>query len=129
MVPVVLHTSSAVTARAFRPLNGVVPGLRSDDLLLNARQQPLRFGQGQTQVGDIDEIIGLSDFHDVRARPLTLNPNLYQPQHPSHASSIGLPELPAFAVNIHLPRHTTKAAVTNLARHIREELTRHRPAA
>ncbi len=44
-------------------------------------------------------------------------------------SSLGLPELPAFAVNLHLPRHTAKAAVTNLARHIRDGLARLRPSA
>ena len=43
-------------------------------------------------------------------------------------SGLGLPGLPAFAVNLHLPRHTTKAAVINLARHIRDGLARHRPA-
>ncbi len=39
----------------------MAPGLHGDDLPLNARQQQLRFGQGQTQVGDIDEIIRPSD--------------------------------------------------------------------
>src|SRR4051794_8987583 len=66
MIPVVLHTASAATVRTIRPLNGVVPGLRVDDLLLNTRQQPLRFSQGQSPIGDIDEIIGPVDLHDVR---------------------------------------------------------------
>jgi len=66
----------------------MAPSLRGDDLPLNARQQPLRFGQGQTQVGDIDKIIRPSDLHDVRARPLALSPDLHQPQHPSHASTL-----------------------------------------
>jgi len=77
------------TARAIRPPNGVLPDLRGDDLPLNARQQQLRFGQGQTQVGDINEITGPSDLHDVRARPLALSPDPHQPQHPSHASTLG----------------------------------------
>jgi len=89
MVPVVLYTASAVTVRAFRSLNGVVPGLRGDDLLLNTRQQPLRFGQGQTQISDVAEVIGPVDLHDVRARPLALTPNFHQPQHPGHASTLG----------------------------------------
>ncbi len=80
MVPVILHTANAVTARALRPPNGVVPGLRSDDLPLNACQQPLRFGQGQTQIGDVDEIIGPVNFHDVRARSLALSPGFHKPQ-------------------------------------------------
>jgi len=89
MVPVVLQTPNPATARTTRPPNGVLPGLRGDDLPLNARQQPLRFGQGQTQVGDVAEIIGPSDFHDVRARLLALNPDLHQPRHPGHASTLG----------------------------------------
>jgi len=89
MVPVVLHTANIATVWAARPPNGVLPGLRGDDLPLNARQQPLRFGQGQTQIGGIDEIIGPSDLQDVRARPLALSPDFHQPQHPSHASTLG----------------------------------------
>ncbi len=101
LVPAVLHTASAVTARAFRPPNGVIPGLRGDNLLLNTREQPLRFGQGQTQVGDVAETIGPVDLHDVRARPLALNPGIHQPQNPSHASILGqrtdakIPDLPS----------------------------------
>ena len=44
-------------------------------------------------------------------------------------SSFGLPELPAFAINLHLPRHPVGAAATELARHIRDGLVRHRHAA
>jgi len=40
-------------------LNGVVPGLRGDDLLLNTRQQPLRFGQGQTKLAILTRSSGL----------------------------------------------------------------------
>jgi hypothetical protein len=36
----------------------VIPGLRGDNLPLDARQHQLRFGQGQTQIGDVDEAIG-----------------------------------------------------------------------
>ncbi len=75
MVPVVLHTANAVTARAFRPPNGMDPGLRGDDFPLNARQQQFRLGQGQTQIGNITEIIGQTDLQDVRARPLALSPD------------------------------------------------------
>ncbi len=89
MVPVVLHTANAVTARALRPPNRMAPSLRGDDLPLNARQQQLRFGQGQTQIGNIAEIIGPSDLQNVRAWPLALSPDLHQPQHPSHASTLG----------------------------------------
>ena len=37
-------------------------------------------------------------------------------------SSVGLPELPAFAINLHLPRHHAGAAVTELAKQIRDGL-------
>ena len=50
------------------------PGLRGKDLLLNARLQQLRFGQGQTQIGDIFEIFWPDDLHDIRASRLTLSP-------------------------------------------------------
>ncbi len=89
MVPVILHTTNAVTARALRPPNRMARSLRGDDLPLNACQQPLRFGQGQTHVGDIDEIIGPSDLQDVRARLLTFSPDFHQPHQPSHASTLG----------------------------------------
>jgi hypothetical protein len=35
----------------------VVVGLRGNDLLLNLRQQELRFGQRQTQFGDLTKTI------------------------------------------------------------------------
>jgi len=88
MVPVVLHTARAATVWAGRPPIGMLPGLRGDDLSLNARQQLLRFDQGQSQVGDIDKIVRPSDLHDVRARPLDLSPGFHQPQNPSHASTL-----------------------------------------
>jgi len=59
-------------------------GLGGRDLLLNARLQNLRFGQGQTQIGNIFEIIGPDDLHDICASRLTLCPRFHQPQHPPH---------------------------------------------
>ncbi len=47
MVPVILHSAHPATASAVRPPNGVALGLRRDDLLLEASQQQLPFGQGQ----------------------------------------------------------------------------------
>src|ERR1700761_2458238 len=79
MVPVVLHPAYAAAASASRPPNSVVPGLFGDDLLLEAGQQQLRFGQGQTQIGDIAEIIGPVDLNDVRGLPLALSADLHQP--------------------------------------------------
>jgi len=47
MVPVILHSAHLATASAIRPPDGVALGLRRDDLLLEAGQQQLPFGQGQ----------------------------------------------------------------------------------
>src|ERR1700759_3627641 len=89
MVPVVLHTAYAAAASASRPPNSVVPGLCGDDLLLQAGQQQLRFGQGQTQIGAIAEIIGPVDLKDVCRLPLALSADWHQPHNPGHASTPG----------------------------------------
>jgi hypothetical protein len=89
MVLIVLHPANAATARAGRPPNGVIPGLCRDDLLLEASQQPLRFRQGQTQVGDIGEITGPFDLHDVSGLSLTFSVDFHQPHNPGHASTPG----------------------------------------
>jgi hypothetical protein len=60
------------------------PGLRGRNLLLNARLPQLRFGQGQTQIGDIMEIIWPDDLHDISASRLTLYPRFHPPQRPPH---------------------------------------------
>ena len=44
-------------------------------------------------------------------------------------ASLGLPDLPAFAINLHLPRHHAGAAAAELARHLRDGLVRRRHAA
>src|SRR4051794_1970555 len=85
---IVLHAANARATPAPRPPDGVVPGLRGDDLPLDTRQHQLRFGQGQTQIGDVDEAIGPADLHDVRARPLAFGPDFHQPQNPSHTSTL-----------------------------------------
>src|SRR5437660_12152253 len=79
MSPIVLHATNEATASAIRSPNGVVPGLRGNDLLLETRQQQLPFGQGQTQTGDIAEIIGPGDRHDVDGLLLTVGPGFHQP--------------------------------------------------
>jgi hypothetical protein len=40
---------------------------------------------GSTQIGDIAEIIGPVDFHDVQGPTLALGADLHQPQNPGHA--------------------------------------------
>jgi len=87
VIAVVLHAANAATAQAVRPPYGVVPGLRRDDLPLDACQQQLPFGQGQAQIGNIAEIIGPLDLHEVHALPFALSSDLHQPQNPGHAST------------------------------------------
>jgi hypothetical protein len=82
----VTNTSAA---RTIRPENGVSSGLSGYDFLLEGRQQLLRFGQSQTQIGDIPEIIGAIDLHDVRGPPLALGAGFHQPQNPAHTSTPG----------------------------------------
>lgn len=89
MVTVVPHTANTVTERALRPPNSMVPGLRGGDLPLDACQQQLRFGEGQTQTGDIAEVTGVADLHDIYARSFAFSPDFYQPQHSRHASTFG----------------------------------------
>jgi hypothetical protein len=55
----------------------VASGLGSNDLLLNTRQQQLPFGQGQPQIGDIDETIGPVDLHDLDGLFLTVSPGSF----------------------------------------------------
>ena len=59
VIAIVLHATIAAAASAIRPPYGVVPGLRGDELLLDACQQQLSLGKGQTQIGDIAEIISV----------------------------------------------------------------------
>jgi hypothetical protein len=73
----------------------VALGLGSDNRLLQPRQQSLRFIQPQTQIGDVDKIIGSIDSHDIKAAPFPLGVDLHQPHNPSHArpqSKVWLPK-------------------------------------
>src|SRR3954471_7049479 len=89
VLAIVLHAANALAIPAPWPPHGVVPGLRGDNLPLDARQHQLRFGQGQTQIGDVDEAIGPANLHDVCARPLAFRSDFHQPQNPSHVSTLG----------------------------------------
>ncbi len=76
MVPVVLHMTNATTASALWPPNRVAPGLRGNDLLLEACKHPFPVGHGQTQIGDIVETIRSVDRHDVGKRLVTISADL-----------------------------------------------------
>jgi hypothetical protein len=84
VIPIVFYMAFPAARPTIRPLHGMASGLSGDDFLLNARLQGLRFRQGQTQVGDIPEIIGPDDLHDIRALRLSLALRFNQPQNPTH---------------------------------------------
>ncbi|MFL5284721.1 MAG: hypothetical protein ACJ8AW_27985 [Rhodopila sp.] len=50
--------------------------MRGDNLLLDVHQKLLRFGQRQTQVGDVVKAIRPADCHQVETPRLTVNPSL-----------------------------------------------------
>jgi hypothetical protein len=89
MPPVILHVTNTSAARTIRPENGVGSGLSGHDFLLENRQQLLRFRQSQTQRGDIPEVIGAIDLHDVSGLSLALGVGFHQPQNPAHTSTPG----------------------------------------
>jgi hypothetical protein len=53
--------------------------------LILGQVQARKVGQGQPQVGDITEIIGAADLHDVDGLFLTVSLGFHQPHNPSHA--------------------------------------------
>ena len=89
MTSVVLHMANLATASAIRPSNGVAPGLRGNDLLLETCQQQLSVGYGQTETREMVQIIRSVDLHNVYALLFTIFPGCHQPHNPSHASTSG----------------------------------------
>src|SRR3954449_7963501 len=63
------------------------PNRTAPDPRLQPGQHQLPFGQGQTQVCDITEIIRSGDRHDVDGLLLTVSLGFHQPHNPSHAST------------------------------------------
>jgi hypothetical protein len=63
------------------------PGLRGDDLSLDAGQEPLALGQGQAQAGQIGEVVRLGDPHDVGAVFFALSSDAHQLHNPGHVAS------------------------------------------
>ena len=85
---VVLHTAGDATDSAIRPVdNGMIPGLPGNELSLQACQHQLSFGHRQIKVGNIAEVIGAVDMHDVDPSLRTVRPGFHQPYSPSHAST------------------------------------------
>jgi hypothetical protein len=79
-----LHPANPIAAGANRPPDRVLPCLRGGDLALNPREQPFRFREGQSKIGDITEVIRIADLYDVHA--VTLAPGCRHLQNLLHAS-------------------------------------------
>jgi hypothetical protein len=58
--------------------------LPRNDRLLNARQELLRFGQGQAQARNIAKTFRPADLHQIGAQAAVIIAGRNQPQHPSH---------------------------------------------
>ena len=82
VVTIVFHPANSIAAGANRPLDGVLPRLSGGDFMLNPREQLLGLREGQSQIGDIAEVIRLADLHDVHAGTLAFG--YRQPQNPLH---------------------------------------------
>jgi hypothetical protein len=80
---VVLHMANSTTASAIRPANGVASGLCGNDFLLEACQQQLSVGYGQTEIGDMAEIIRSVDLHDVDVSSDIRNPAVGDIENPA----------------------------------------------
>jgi hypothetical protein len=85
MIAVILQAANTFAALAFWPPDDVVTRLRGGDFTLNTRQQQLRLGKGQPQVGDIATAIRPPDLHEVCAWTFAIGAGFHQPQNPRHA--------------------------------------------
>jgi hypothetical protein len=61
VVTIIFHPANPIAAGANRPPDRVLPRLCGGDLALNPREQLFRFREGQSQIGDIAEVIRLAD--------------------------------------------------------------------
>ena len=80
----ILNMAPPAAGSAGRSLRRVAVGLRGNDALLNCCQQPLPFGQRQTQVGDIAKTFRPAQLDDIEASRLTISAGFNQPQNPSY---------------------------------------------
>jgi hypothetical protein len=85
VVAAILRLANPIAAGANWPPDRVLPRLRGGDLALNPREQLFRFREGQSQIGDIAEIIRLADLHNVHAgtlAPAATNFKIHSTPHP-----------------------------------------------
>jgi hypothetical protein len=76
VVAVVLDPAGRDAAAALRTRRGVGPRLRGDDLSLDASHELLALGHGPAQGGQVGEVVGPGDRHDVAAVFLALGPEI-----------------------------------------------------
>ena len=89
MLPVILDVTNTSPAWTIRPESRMGSGLSGHDFLLENRQKLFRFRQSQTQRGDVPEVIGAIDLHDVCGLTLALGAGFHQPQNPARTSTPG----------------------------------------
>jgi hypothetical protein len=83
VVAVIFHPANILAAGTNRPPDRMLARLCGGDLALNPRQQLFCFREGQSQIGDIAEVVRPADLHDVHG--VTFTPGCRQPQNPLHA--------------------------------------------
>jgi hypothetical protein len=87
VLAVVLDPAARAAAAARWTAHGMNPGLRGDDLALDAGQKLLTLRQAQTQGGQIGQGVGLGDPHDIGAVFFTTSSDADQPHNPGHGAS------------------------------------------
>ena len=87
MLAIVLHLAGDAATPALWSADGMGAGLAGDELLLDAGQEPLAFGQGQAQAGQVGEVPGLADLQDIGAVLFSLGSEAHQSHDPSHVAS------------------------------------------
>jgi len=87
VLAVVLDPAARAAVAALRTARGMDPGLRDDDLPLDAGQELLALGQAQTQGAQIGKGVGLGDPHDIGAVFFALSPDADQLHDPGHVAS------------------------------------------
>ena len=85
--PQVFDMTSSTASRAVRPQDCMIPRLRGDHRLLNARQNLLRLRQRQSQMTDIPKAFRPADLQHIDTPCPAVGAALDQPQYPSHAQS------------------------------------------
>src|SRR6478672_8871442 len=80
VLTIILDPAGRATAAARR-------AARSDELLLDASQELFTLGHTQAQGGQIREVVGSGDPHDLRAAFAARGPDAYQLHDPGHAVS------------------------------------------